>query len=91
MTGIDVASAYTWDYIEEPVVWDADHQVHRPHRVPYSVQRLDEFLPTLCQKLRILFLDVGRVGKHYGGEIARCRRCPDRSGVTFRYQVRKPA
>jgi hypothetical protein len=44
-----------------------------------------------AEELRVVLLDVRRVGEHDGGQIARGRRTPDSLVVAFAREQRQPA
>ncbi len=91
VSGIDVAGFDPGYDVERLSVRDSDHEIHRSDGVSQSIQRLDEFLLPLGEKLSVPFLNVSRVRQHDGSQIPSCRRRPDRLVVAFRYEIRKPA
>ena len=70
MARVDITGTDPGNHIEWLVVGNANHQIHRAHRVAHPVEWLDEVFSPLCQKLGVLLLNVGRVSKHYRREVA---------------------
>src|SRR5688572_17643468 len=59
--------------------------------MPQPVKRLDEFLLSLREELRVLFLDVCRIRQHHGTQITCRSGRPDRLAVALRYEKRQPS
>jgi hypothetical protein len=84
--GVDEGHANAGRNLERLVVWNASHEVRSTRCIDHGIQRGNGTLAMPHQKLGVLLLDMGGVGKHHDGEITRRGGTPHRSTIALSHQ-----